>query len=71
MQFARPAEGSVAQLHEHLGRLPSVDKACEMEAEVRVYLRERSVPESTVAKELQQVLAEKARQGVTVAGKVV
>ncbi len=42
-----------------------------MEAEVKVYLRDRSVPASTVAMELQLVLAEKSREGVTVTGKVV
>jgi hypothetical protein len=41
-------------------------RACEMEAEVRVFQRERAVPASTVAMELQQVLAEKARQGAAV-----
>ncbi|MHC6657029.1 hypothetical protein [Aeromonas salmonicida] len=41
-------------------------RACEMSAEVRVFQRERSVWADTVAKELQQVLAEKSRQGVTV-----
>lgn len=44
-------------------------RACEMAAEVRVFLRERAVPGGSVAKELQQVLAEKACQGVTVVGK--
>lgn len=39
-----------------------------MEAEVRVYLRDRSVPAEDVAAELQKVLVEKARQGVSVAG---
>jgi hypothetical protein len=38
-----------------------------MEAEVRVYLRNRSVPAEEVTAELQRVLAEKARQGVEVA----
>lgn len=46
-------------------------RACEMMAEVRVFLRVRAVPADAVAKELQQVLAEKSRQGVTVTGKVV
>jgi hypothetical protein len=46
-------------------------RACEMEAEVRVYLRNRSVPAEEVAAELQKVLAEKARQGVTVTRKVI
>ncbi|WP_348685107.1 hypothetical protein [Aeromonas bestiarum] len=46
-------------------------RACEMEAEVRVFQREHSVLADAVAKELQQVLVEKSRQGVTVTGKVV
>lgn len=46
-------------------------RVCEMEAEVRVYLRDRSVPAEEVAAELQVVLEEKARQGVIVTGKVV
>lgn len=41
-------------------------RACEMEAEVRVFLRKQSVPADSVAKELQQVLAEKARQGAII-----
>ena len=45
-------------------------RACEMEAEVRVFLRERSVPADTVAMELEQVMAEKVRQGATVLWKV-
>lgn len=43
-------------------------RACEMAAEVRVFQREQAVPADTVAKELQQVLVEKSRQGVTVVG---
>ena len=51
---------------------PSVSmRACEMMAVVRVLRRDRTVPASIVAKELQQVLAEKVRQGVIVTGKVV
>ncbi|MNS10102.1 hypothetical protein D3C72_416090 [compost metagenome] len=46
-------------------------RVCEMEAEVRVYLRDRSVPAEEVEAELQRVLAEKARQGVNVTGKVI
>ena len=72
-QFApRPAEVRAAILRNNpapraapVGRQVSI-RACEMEAEVRVFQRERSVPTDTVAKELQQVLAEKSRQGVTV-----
>ncbi|MGS3141515.1 hypothetical protein ACB274_02715 [Aeromonas sanarellii] len=44
-------------------------RACEMAAEVRVYLRDYSVPTEGVAAELQLVLAEKACHGVTVTGK--
>ncbi|MBW3832035.1 hypothetical protein [Aeromonas hydrophila] len=43
-------------------------RACEMAAEVRVFQRDRSVPADAVTRELQQVLAEKVRQGVTVMG---
>lgn len=39
-----------------------------MMAEVRVSQRDRSSQADAVARELQQVLVEKARQGVTVAG---
>ncbi|MEI4980933.1 hypothetical protein U1438_00315 [Aeromonas caviae] len=46
-------------------------RACEMEAEVRVFLRERTVWVNAVARELEQVLAEKARQGVTVTGELI
>lgn len=45
-------------------------RACEMEAEVRVLLRKHSVPADAVAKELQQVLAEKVLQGAVVTGKM-
>lgn len=41
-----------------------------MEAEVRVFMRERSVPADIVAMELEQVMAEKVRQGATVLWKV-
>ncbi len=75
-QFApRPSEVRVAILRnnpvpraEPGGRQVSL-RVCEMEAEVRVYLRDRSVPAEAVAAELQRVLAEKARQGVVVIGK--
>lgn len=78
-QFApRPAEVRAAILQRSpasrsalVGRYQVSYRACEMEAEARVFLRERVVPASTVAKELQQVLAEKARQGGVVTGKVV
>ncbi len=42
-----------------------------MEAEVRVYLRNRSAPAEAVAAELQKVLAEKVREGVSVTRKVI
>ncbi|RQM63332.1 hypothetical protein [Aeromonas hydrophila] len=74
-QFApRPAEVRAAILRNNpvpraapVGRQVSL-RVCEMEAEVRVYLRDRSVPAEEVAAELQRVLAEKARQGVSVMG---
>ncbi|MBV7439699.1 hypothetical protein [Aeromonas sp. sif2416] len=46
-------------------------RACEMEAEVRVFQRDRTVPADAVTRELEQVVAEKMRQGVAVTGKVV
>lgn len=46
-------------------------RACEVIAEARVFQRERAVQADAVARELQQVLAEKCRRGVTVTGKVV
>ena len=75
-QFApRPAEVRGVILRNNLvpraapvGRQVSM-RVCEMEAEVRVYLRDRSVPAEEVAAELQRVLAEKAREGVTVTGR--
>lgn len=45
-------------------------RACEMMAEARVYQRDRAVPADAVAAEMAKVLAEKARQGVTVSGRV-
>lgn len=74
-QYApRPAEVRAAILRNNpvpraapVGRQVSL-RVCEMEAEVRVYLRDRSVPAEEVAAELQRVLAEKARQGVSVMG---
>ena len=53
-----------------VGRQVSL-RVCEMEAEVRVYLRNRSVPAEAVAAELQKVLAEKVREGVSVTRKVI
>jgi len=46
-------------------------RACEVIAEARVFQRESTVPADAVAWELEQVLAEKARQGVTVTRKVI
>lgn len=76
-QFApRPAEVRAAILRNNpvpraapVGRQVSL-RVCEMEAEVRVYLRNRSVPAEEVAAELQRVLAEKFEQGVAVTGRV-
>ncbi len=76
-QFApRPAEVRAAILRNNpvpraapVGRQVSL-RVCEMEAEVRVYLRDRSVPAVEVAAELQRVLAEKAKQGIVVTGQV-
>ncbi|MGX5835095.1 hypothetical protein ACWIJ6_13305 [Aeromonas piscicola] len=75
-QYApRPAEVRAAILRNNpvpraapVGRQVSL-RVCEMEAEVRVYLRDRSAPAEEVVAELQKVLVEKARQGVTVAGR--
>ncbi|HDZ8876919.1 TPA: hypothetical protein RUX67_000920 [Aeromonas dhakensis] len=76
-QFApRPAEVRAVILRNNpvprtasVGRQVSL-RVCEMEAEVRVYLRDRSVPAEEVTAELRKVLAEKAREGVTVTRKV-
>lgn len=77
-QFApRPAEVLAVILRNYhvpraapVGRQVSL-RVCEMEAEVRVYLRDRSVPAEAVAAELQKVLAEKVREGVSVTRKVI
>ncbi len=74
-QFApRPAEVRAVILRNNpvprtasVGRQVSL-RVCEMEAEARVYLRDRSVPAEEVQAELRNVLAEKARQGVSVMG---
>lgn len=76
-QFApRPAEVRAAILRHNpvlraapVGRQVSL-RVCEMEAEVKVYLRDRSVPAEEVTAELQRVLVEKARDGVTVTGRI-
>ncbi|WP_346205702.1 hypothetical protein [Aeromonas salmonicida] len=75
-QYApRPAEVRTAILRNNpvprsapVGRQVSL-RVCEMEAEVRVYLRDRSVPAEEVTAELQRVLVEKRQQGVIVIGK--
>ncbi|MFM5717843.1 hypothetical protein [Aeromonas caviae] len=77
-QFApRPAEVRAAILRNNpvpraapVGRQVSL-RVCEMEAEVRVYLRNRSVSAEEVTAELQRVLVEKARKGVTVTGRAI
>lgn len=46
-------------------------RACEVIAEARVFQRERAALADAVAWEMELVLAEKARQGVTVTGKVI
>lgn len=74
-QYApRPAEVRAAILRNNpvphrapVGRQVSL-RVCEMEAEVKVYLRNRSVTAEEVAAELQRVLVEKAQQGVSVIG---
>ncbi|WCH29174.1 hypothetical protein [Aeromonas salmonicida] len=76
-QFApRPAEVRAVILRNNpvprvapVGRQVSL-RVCEMEAEVKVYLRNRSVTAEEVAAELQRVLAEKFEQGVAVTGRV-
>lgn len=74
-QFApRPAEVRAVILQRSTtSRAPEAGyhvsmRACEMEAEVRVLLRDRSVPSVEVTAELQRVLVEKAREGVSVMG---
>ncbi len=69
-QYARPAERTAILRNNPVraapvGRQVSL-RVCEMEAEVRVYLRDRSVPADEVTLELDVVLAEKARQGAEV-----
>ncbi|MGY3959511.1 hypothetical protein [Aeromonas popoffii] len=74
-QFApRPAEVRGVILRNNpvpraapVGRQVSL-RVCEMEAEVRVFLRDRAVPADSLAWELKQVLAEKVRQGATITG---
>ncbi|WP_367317676.1 hypothetical protein [Aeromonas simiae] len=77
-QFApRPAEVRASALGRQPAEVvtsagPCVSiRACEMMAEARVFQRDRAVLADAVAAELALVLAEKARQGVTVTGKIV
>jgi hypothetical protein len=51
-----------------VGRQVSL-RVCEMEAEVRVYLRNHNVPAEEVTAELQKVLVEKSLYGVEVTGR--
>ncbi|MFL9590458.1 hypothetical protein ACKC5O_00560 [Aeromonas schubertii] len=75
-QFApRPAEVRVSILQRSpafqsapAGGYQVSFRACEMEAEARVFQRDRNVSARAVFAELQQVLAEKDRQGVRVIG---
>ncbi|WP_323948830.1 hypothetical protein [Aeromonas caviae] len=75
-QFApRPAEVRAAILQRSPASRSTMTgcqvsiRACEMEAVVRVFLRDQSVPADAVTRELGQVLVEKSSQGVTVIGK--
>ncbi len=74
-QFApRPAEVRAAILHRNSApRAPATGyqvsiRACEMEAEVKVFLRNRSVSVEAVALELLQVVSKKQQQGVGIIG---
>ena len=75
-QFApRPAEVRVVILrHNPIPSAPAGGqvsiRACEMEAEARVFLRDHTVSAGVVTWELEQVLAEKVHQGAVVTGKV-
>ncbi|MFM5839995.1 hypothetical protein ACET68_16080 [Aeromonas rivipollensis] len=76
-QFApRPAEVRAAiQQRSPASRATPVGyqvsrRACEMEAVVRVFLRDRAVSADSVTRELEQVLIEKVHQGAVVTGKV-
>lgn len=76
-QFApRPAEVKAAILQRNpvpdsapLGSRLSL-RACEMQAQARVYVRDRQVTDEAVQAELQQLLAELHNQGVTITGRV-
>ena len=76
-QFApRPAEVRAAILQRSAASRASVAgyqvsmRACEMEAEVRVFQRERAVSADAFAKELVKVLSERSQKGVSVTGTV-
>lgn len=76
-QFApRPAEVKAAILQRNpvpkcapVGRQISI-RACEMQAEARVYVRDRQVTDEAVQVELQQLLAELRSEGVTITGRI-
>ena len=76
-QFApRPAEVKAAILQRNpvpkcapAGRQISI-RACEMQAEARVYVRDRQVTDAAVQAELQQLLAELRSEGVTITGRI-
>lgn len=76
-QFApRPAEVKAAILQRNpvqkcapAGRQISI-RACEMQAEARVYVRDRQVTDEAVQAELQQLLAELRSEGVTITGRI-
>lgn len=76
-QFApRPAEVKAAILQRNpvpkcapAGRFISI-RACEMQAEARVYVRDRQVTDEALQAELQQLLAELLSEGVTITGRI-
>ena len=76
-QFApRPAEVKATILQRNpvpksapVGRQVSL-RACEMQAEARVYVRDREVTDEAVQVELLQVQAELRREGVTITGRM-
>ncbi|MDX7609464.1 hypothetical protein [Aeromonas caviae] len=76
-QFApRPAEVKAAILQRNpvpkcapVGRQISI-RACEMQAEARVYVRDRQVTDEAVQAELQQILTELRSEGVTITGRI-
>lgn len=45
-------------------------RACEMQAEARVYVRDREVTDEAVQAELQPLLAQLRREGVTITGRM-